>query len=220
MAWLSPAYPVGAFSYSHGLEYAVEAELVGDLAAFESWAAGVLRFGAGHTDAVLFSHAWRAVSEDDPVRFDEVLELAAALRGTAELALESSAPGEAFLSTVRRSAPPPDLDVWLARIERQGCAMSYPVAVGLTTALADIDRQLALTAFLHAFAANLVSAAVRLVPLGQTDGQRALVELEAVALRTAEDAAAVSLDDLGSAALMVDWASMQHETQYTRLFRS
>ena len=78
----------------------------------------------------------------------------------------------------------------------------------------------ALNAYLHAVTANLISAGVRLIPLGQTEGQRVLAALEPVAAATAQRALATSLDDVGGAAFRADIASMQHETQYTRLFRT
>lgn len=220
MTWLSPAYPVGAYSYSHSLEYAVEDGQVNDLESFETWARGILRFGAAHCDAVLFCHGWAAVTEGDRERFVEIVELAAALRGTAELALESIGPGEAFLATVENTLPSLDISAWRETLSTTDAAISYPVAVAIPTALGCIAKAPALTAFLHAFTANLVSAAIRLVPLGQTDGQLVLAKLESSVLETLAVAVVTDIEELGTAALMVDWASMQHETQYTRLFRS
>ena len=98
--------------------------------------------------------------------------------------------------------------------------MAYPVAVAITAAGHGVPLAPALHGFLHAGAANLISAGVRLIPLGQTDGQRVLAALEPVLAATAEQAMATTLDDIGSAAFRADLASMRHETQYTRLFRS
>jgi urease accessory protein len=215
MTWLSPAYPIGAFSYSHGLEYAVEAELVQGEAALIDWIGTVLSHGAGASDGAFLAAAAQAASAGDDPALDEVAELAACWRGSAELALETMAQGRAFLSVTRNAWPHRALDRFS---QRHAGEAALPVAVGLTAAVHGIPRAPALTAYLQALAANLVSAGVRLIPLGQSAGQRAMAALEPVAAAVA--AAPQSLDTLGTATLMVDWCSMRHETQYTRLFRS
>lgn len=218
MTWLSPAFPVGGFSYSHGLERAVEAGLVHDRASLSVWLETILRFGAGRTDAALLLEAMRGHADD--ARLDRVVELADCLRPSAELALEASAQGTAFLTTVAAVWPDPWLDGWKSRLKAQGRQPVHAVAVGVVAARAGIAPADAVAAFLHAFAANLVSAAVRLVPLGQTDGMRALAALEPVAADCAAQALTRPFDQLGAATAMVDWCSLTHETQYTRLFRS
>ncbi|BBK39482.1 urease accessory protein UreF [Allostella sp. ATCC 35155] len=217
LAWTSPAYPTGAFSYSHGLEWAVEDGLVRDRAGLERWVAHVIEHGAGWSDAVLFVHACRAIEADDWLALDAIADLAAALRATAELALESGQQGASFLAITRAAWPAPALDRLAAL--REGRPVPLPVAQAAAVAGA-VPLAPALSALLGAFAANLVSAGVRLVPLGQTDGQRATAALMPVVARTARAALAAPLEDVGTAAPMVDWAAMRHETQYTRLFRS
>ncbi len=142
------------------------------------------------------------------------------MRATAEMALETEAQGRAFLDTVRAAWPHPRLDAWACELDDADLPPSYPVAVAVAAAVAEIPLRPALCAYLHAFAANLVSAALRLIPLGQTDGQRAIEAMQATALAAAADALARREDDWGGAAALVDWTSMRHETQYTRLFRS
>ncbi len=216
MSWLSPAFPIGSFSYSHGIEQAVETGRLTDLDSVTGWISTILRHGGAWIDAVLFCAAHRAVRNDDPDGLARVAELAEAWRGTAETALESRAQGRAFVTALTACWPEAAQDRWLALLARP----SYAIAVAVAAAAAGIAEEAALAAFLQAVAANLVSAAVRLIPLGQTDGQRAvrgLVQrLPAVVLA----ARAASLDTLGTATPMVDWTSMRHETQYTRLFRS
>ncbi|MBX9942580.1 MAG: urease accessory protein UreF [Reyranella sp.] len=218
LAWLSPAYPVGAFSYSHGIETAVEEGFVTNRASLVAWLESVLEQGTGLVDGALFAAAWRAVDAGDWPAFDAVAERAAAWRGTAEMALESRQQGGSFLSITRTAWPHPALD---SGHERSGGEMALPVAVALAAAAHGIALEQALGGYLHTFAANLISAAVRTVPLGQTDGQLALAALEP-AVRCAADAAlaAASLDEVGTATPLLDWCSLRHETQYTRLFRS
>jgi len=220
MTWLSPTFPVGAFAYSHGLEYAVETEAVKDAASLTDWVGGILSFGAGRVDASLFRAGWEAIQADDDERLAWVVERADVLRGTAEMALESSAQGRAFLETLLRAWPHPRLARWYDDLVFQGREPAYGVAVAVACALTGVPLRAALLAYLNAFAANLVSAGVRLVPLGQTDGQRTLAALEADISAAVDAALGRDPDDLGSAALTVDWMSIQHETQYTRLFRS
>lgn len=217
LAWFSPGFPIGAFSYSHGIEWAVEAGLVATAADLEDWLRTVLRAGGGRSDALLFAAAWRAASNEDCDELIEVAELALACRGTSELALESTAQGTAFLTTVRAAWPHEDLEALTSGL---GDTVALPVAAGLACAVSEFPLEAALCGYLQSSVANLVSAGVRLIPLGQTDGQRVLASLEAEVLGVALEAQRSGLDSLGGAALGVDLASMQHETQYTRLFRS
>jgi urease accessory protein len=220
MTWLSPAYPVGGYSYSHGIETAVEEGLLATVDDFRTWLDGLLAFGGLRLDAALLKLTLDAVSANDVSAFLDIAERAATLRGTAELALESLAQGEAFLGTVRATQPSPALDHWAAVLAEARHAPAYPVAVGLAAAVAMIPARPAVIAFLHAGIASLVSAGVRHIPLGQTQGQRLMVTLED-AVQTATDAALTTpLEDLGTAAVMVDWCSARHETQPVRLFRS
>jgi urease accessory protein len=212
MAWLSPAYPVGAFSYSSGIEWAVEAGDVIDAKTLRGWLAVMIGQGSGFCDAAFFAHAHRAAAT-----LRAVAELAAAFAPTKERHLESTAQGNAFVEATRAA--------WgCAAIERLrniwDGPVAYPVAVAVATAGHSIALESAMAAYLQALAANWVSAGVRLIPLGQSDGQRVLAALEPVVAATARRALVVKLDDIGSSAFRADLASARHETQYTRLFRS
>jgi urease accessory protein len=217
MIWLSPSYPVGAFSYSGGLEYAVEAGDVHDAATLQQWLASVMAHGSGGSDAVLFVHAHRAIDAGDDKALREVAELAAAFVASRERHLETTAQGRAFVEATRAAWPCDALDrlaaVWDGPV-------AYPVAVAVACGGHGIALAAALPAYLQVVAANIVSAGVRLIPLGQTDGQRVLAALEPVIAATAQRAMTTALADIGSATLRADIASMRHETQYTRLFRS
>jgi urease accessory protein len=217
MAWLSPAYPIGAFSYSSGIEWAVEAGDIADRATLERWLAVVIADGGGFCDAVFLAHAHRAVAGSDDAMLRRVAELAAAFAPSKERHLETTAQGRAFLDTTRAAWPCDALGRLLAVWDGE---VALPVAVGVAGAGHGLALLPVLQAYLHAMAANLISTAVRLVPLGQTDGQRALAALEPVVAETVERARITALDDVGSAAFRADLASMRHETQYTRLFRS
>lgn len=220
MTWMSPSFPVGAYAYSHGLEYAVENGLVRDAGELTRWITGILVFGGGRLDAGLFRWAWDAVRDGDRDMLSRVVERASVLRGSAELALESAAQGRAFLDTVLQAWPRPTLYDWRDQLAEAGREPAYPVSVGVACAVVGIPLRPALTSYLHAFAANLVSAGVRLVPLGQTAGQQTMAALEQPITDAADAALDRDPEDLAAAALVVDWTSMQHETQYTRLFRS
>jgi urease accessory protein len=217
MAWLSPSYPVGAFSYSSGIEWAVEAGDINDATSLRNWLAIMMEKGSGFCDAVFFVHAHRAADERNDASLREVAELAAAFAPSKERHLETTAQGRAFVEATRAAWPCAALDAFLAGWDGP---IAYPVAVGVAASGHGIAVETALHAFLHAVTANWISAGVRLIPLGQTDGQRVLAALESVIAATAARALNASLDDLGSAAFRADLGSMRHETQYTRLFRS
>jgi len=219
MSWLSPAYPVGAYAFSHGLEYAVEAGLVRDRDGARHWIGTVLSVGNGYADLVFVGAAWD-IDASLPAAADELREideLALAFQGTAELRLESTAQGRAFAS-VTADAWPCAATAALAQLPRD--EIVHAVAVGTVARSHGIGRTETLTAYAHAYAANLVSAAVRLTPLGQTDGQRITAELMPTCLAAVQRAAATPVDEVSSSTPMVDLASMKHEVQYTRLFRS
>jgi urease accessory protein len=217
MAWLSPAYPIGAFSYSSGIEWAVEAGDIADAGTLERWLAVMIADGSGFCDAVFLAHAFRAIAAGDDAELRRVAQLAATFAPSKERHLETTAQGRAFLDTTRAAWPCAALDRLLTVWDG---AVALPVAVGVASAGHGIALAAALPAYLHAMTANLISSGVRLVPLGQTDGQRVLAALEPVVAATAQRALATALDDVGGAAFRADLASMRHETQYTRLFRS
>ena len=217
IAWLSPAYPVGAFAYSSGIEWAVEAGDISDAGTLKRWLAVMIGEGGGFCDGVFFAHAHRAAAAADDAALHAVAELAAAFVPSKERFLETTAQGRAFLDATRAVWPCAALD---RLIEMWQGPLAYPIVVGVAAAGHQIAVAPALAAYLQAIAANLVSAGVRLIPLGQTDGQRVLAALEPVLAATAARALACPLDEVGSAAFRADLASMKHETQYTRLFRS
>jgi urease accessory protein len=217
MTWLSPAFPVGAFSYSSGIEWAVEAGDIGDAASLRDWLASMLADGTGFCDGVFLAHAHRAAASGDAGGLRDVAELAAAFVPSRERQLETSAQGRAFIDIARGAWNCEGLDPMIARCDG---AIVYPVAVGVVSAAHAIPLGPTMHAFFHALASNWISAGARLVPLGQTDSQRVLALLEPVVVATAKRALQASLDDLGSATFRADLASMRHETQYTRLFRS
>jgi urease accessory protein len=217
MTWLSPAFPVGAFSYSSGIEWAVEAGDIIDVTTLRDWLSSMLADGPGFCDGVLLAHAHRAAASSDDAGLREVAELAAAFAPSRERHLETAAQGRAFIEIARAAWNIDGLDRLIAAC---GGAIVYPVAVGIVSSAHAIPLASAIHAFLHAVTSNWISAGVRLVPLGQTDSQRALAALEPVVVATAKRAISATLDDLGSATFRADLASMRHETQYTRLFRS
>jgi urease accessory protein len=217
MTWLSPAFPVGAFSYSSGIEWAVEAGDIGNAASLKDWLGAMLADGTGFCDAVFLAQAHRAASSRDETSLRDIAELAAAFVPSRERQLETSAQGRAFIDIARAAWNCDGLDRLVSHCD---CSIVYPVAVGLVSAAHAVPLAPALHAFLHALASNWISAGARLIPLGQTDSQRVLALLEPVVVATAKRALAASPDDLGSATFRADLAGMRHETQYTRLFRS
>jgi urease accessory protein len=217
LTWISPAYPVGAFSYSSGLEWAVEAGDVRDAPTLTGWLMTMIGHGSVSCDAAIFCHAHRAAADGDDGALAAAAELAAALAGSRERFLETTAQGQAFLQITQAAWATPALERLAAAWDNP---LAHPVAVAAACAGHGIALKPALHAFLHGVVSNLVSAGVRLVPLGQTDGQRVLAALEASIAEAAERAVVTGPDDIGMAALRADIASMRHETQYTRLFRS
>lgn len=217
MTWLSPAFPVGGFSYSSGIEWAVEAGDITDTASLADWLDAMLSDGSGFCDATFLVHAYRATEVGEEATLNDIAELAAAFVPSRERQLETTSQGRAFIDITRAAWDAEGLDAMVAAC---GTPLVYPVAVGVVAAMHGVSLASTLHAFLHALVSNWISAASRLVPLGQTDSQRVLARLEAAVAVAANRAMNATLDDLGSATFRADLASLRHETQYTRLFRS
>ncbi len=213
MSWLSPAYPVGAYSFSHGLEYAVDAGLVTDAESARDWIATIMMAGGGFVDLAFVAAGW----DSEPTELTGLNEIALAFQGTAEIRLESTAQGRAFYLVTAEAWPCEAIDAFQDVAQDE---IVYPVVVGAVARSHGIDRGEAMMAYAHAFAANLVSAAVRLIPLGQTDGQRITADLMPTCTAAVERAVSTPVDEISMSTPMVDIASMKHENQYTRLFRS
>ena len=219
-SWLSPAFPTGSYSYSHAIEWAVEAGYIHDRKSLVDWLEADLCYGSGRNEAIFFMVAWRCAMDYNCGKLLEILELAAAFRGTSEFALETSQQATACLATLRHVWPDPLFEILSVFLSDLRIAPVLSAVFGVCTARQNIPVILALPAFLQSYLANLVTAGVRLVPLGQTDGQLAIAELEPAVLAVTAQTEEATIHDLGSAGFMVDLASALHETQYTRLFRS
>jgi urease accessory protein len=217
LVWLSPAFPVGAFAYSHGLEKAVEKGLVKDRAALAAWLEDLIALGSLRNDLILLAAAWRAADRQSATELADVAELAAALQPSAERRLETITQGGSFLLQI--DAAWSCATVGLLRAAHAG-DVAYPVAVGVAAAGHSLALAPTLLGYGMAFVGNLISAAIRLSVIGHTDGQRLTAALLPRLQEAAAAAAGSTLDDIGSATFAADLASMQHETQYTRLFRS
>jgi urease accessory protein len=212
--WLSPMFPVGSFAYSHGLEWAYEAGDLGDASALHDWLCALLQSGAPRNDALLLAEAYRSAASGDVTLLGAVEELALALATSRERRLETTSQGRAFLSTMRKSWPCTAFDRIVAD------EIAYPVVVGIAAAGHGLALSATLEMFLLGFLSNLVTAALKLCIIGQTEGQTLIAALLPPIRAAARDAEAGSLDDLGGSCFRADLASLHHETQYTRLFRS
>ena len=217
LLWLSPAFPVGAFAYSHGLEWAFEAGDISGAASLDAWLADLARFGGPQLDASLFTLAFRAAAAADWPGLDEVNALAVALAGSAERRLETTAQGAAFRLAARAAW---DSEPLRRVAADDGELIAYPVAVAAAAAGCGMDLGRAAEAFVIGQFANLVSAATRLGVVGQTDGLKILAGILPELAALARRATSATFDDLGGCAMRSDIAAMRHETQYSRLFRS
>jgi urease accessory protein len=218
LAWLSPAFPAGSFAFSHGLEAAAESGAVHDRNSLQHWIGAMVTLGSGRIDADILHDAHHAAAAGDIAGLIAVNRRGLAFRATAETALETTAQGTAFLETCGAAWPEPFLKAWAAALD--GNAVCYAAAVGAAAARASIALDWALGAYLQAMAANLVSAGLRLGIIGQTDGQRILAALEPAISMAVSAAQTRDPGSFGSTTLAVELASIAHETQYTRLFRS
>jgi urease accessory protein len=212
-AWLSPSYPVGCYAYSHALEWAVEAGDVSDETTLVAWLTDLLTLGLGRNDAILLSHAYRAVEQGHRRDLETVNELALALSPSAELYLETSQQGRSFLDATLAAWPSPHLPPLEGDV-------AFPVAIGMAAAAHGVPLPITSQAYLFGLVQTLVSAAIRLAPIGQTAGIRVSAALAGTAQDIAHQGMSLTLDNIGGSTFRADLGSFHHENQYTRLFRS
>ncbi|WP_162939714.1 urease accessory protein UreF [Neorhizobium sp. NCHU2750] len=210
MAWLSPAFPIGGFAWSGGLERAVADGLVRKAPDLQAWLATLVRHGSLRNDAVLFAEAWRQAGDEGALK--ELAALGLALSGSSERFAETLSLGKAFV-TAASAWPHPVL----ARLPED---LPFPVSVGAVAAGHGVPLSQALAAYLHAAFSQVVSAGIRLSVAGQAEGVAILAALEPLIEDVARAAGRSTLDDLGGAAIQAEIASLRHETQHSRLFRS
>jgi len=206
--WLSPAFPIGAFSYSNGLEAAIDEGYVSDADSLTTWLTDILENGTGWNDAVLLAEAWRCAADKEAL--DELVSLAQALSFSSERYLETMDQGSAFLLASK---------AWHGN-DLLPAKCPLPIAIGVLAVRMDVALEDTLAAFLHAVLSNQIQAALRLMKLGQQGGLDVLASLEERILQTASRSVSSSLDDLGGCAIIADIVSMKHETMQSRIFRS
>ena len=211
--WLSPAFPTGSFSYSHGLETAIAGQVVCDKQSTRDWIKALLHQGSGWNDALFFVAGWKAGSVVDETEIENINDLCLALQPSRERWLETTLQGQAFYDAAR-SWPNPLLH------KLKATDIALPVIAGALFGASDIPLKDALAAYLNAFVSNLVWICVRLIPLGQKDALSIIAELETEIIELAQQASRSTLDDLGSCAFVSDIASMAHENLETRICRS
>ncbi len=217
LVWLSPAFPVGSYAYSHGLEWAVHRGWVRTRMDLEAWLSDLVQAGSLRCDMMLVAAAWRAASQLDVAGVAEINDLALALQPSAERHLESVSQGNAFLAAALNAWTSPAL---AAMADKLAGDVAYVTAVGMVTGGHAIGLPGVVQAFGIAGVGNLTSAAIRLSVIGHSDGQAIMAALMGPIGEAADAALRSSLDDIGSATLRSDLASLAHETQYSRLFRS
>lgn len=210
LTWLSPAFPIGSFSYSSGLESAIHDGLVHNKESLSKWLGDLLHHGPARNDTILLGLAWVAGNQKNAIK--ELCDLALALAGSKERYLETTAQGNAFVSAAiewnkEAATPLPSI-----------CPL--PIAVGVFAAAESLEKQETQIAFLHAFVSNQVQSALRLMKLGQQNGLMVMKQMEPKIIETVNSISDATLNDLGTSTIMADIASMRHETMPSRIFRS
>ena len=199
--WFSPAFPTGAFSYSHGTESAIQDNLINDASSLKSWIALLLSYGSGRNDGLFLKAAYEGVTEANA--------LCLALCGSKERLRETTELGQAFSRAVKAGygVKLPD-------------RTAYPVAVGVTAKQFDLDLALTLQSYLQAFASNLISVGVRAIPIGQQAGQDCLIGLYPIIEKITKTVKSESLNELGSATFVSDLMAIKHENSVPRIYRT
>ncbi len=203
--WLSPSFPVGAFAYSHGLEQAIRSHWIENGEDLREWLDTLIRHGSGRSDAIWIRLAWACKDMSD------VQELNAQCRAFApalERQREAERQGAAFSNVASH--------VWGLKLPM----LQLPINLGFAARQEGLDIEAVIALYLQSFLSNLTAAAQRLMPMGQTEGQSILAQLNAACIEVAADSRDMGIEDISSTAFLSDIAAMQHETLQPRIFQS
>ena len=223
LSWFSSVYPIGSFNYSHGLEYAIERDLIKTREQLEEWIRGVILFGTGRVDALLFKTGYDLLQNGmfaSEVQLNELIFISNAFKTTPELWTESYRQGEAALKILIDTYDFFELKQLQNQLKKLNKKPVLAVVFGIACAACQLPFEESLCSFLHAFISNVVMAGTKLIPLGQTDSQKIIMNLQSSLVTLIRQIQELTLEDIGSATPMLDWTSAHHETQYTRLFQS
>ena len=214
MQLVSPALPIGAFTYSQGLEWAVEAGWVSDVITLTDWLEGLMGDSLGQLELPILQRLDRACESHEPDTIDHWGRQLYASRETRELRAEEHNRARALITLLA------DLDIKRAVDWREQLIHCQAAPFALAAVHWQIGLEDCLLGYAWGWLENQIAAAIKLVPLGQTDGQRVQLQLAAHLPAVVERALAIEDDDVGAGAPALAIASASHETQYTRLFRS
>ena len=217
LTWFSPSYPIGSYAYSHGLEYAVESKVIKDLSDLSYWISDFLCFGSGYNDGILISCGYNAVINKDLNELEKISQVAKAYKSSKEIALESNQQGISFAHAVSSSLSSNKFDGLIKIINKN---ISFPLVVACAGATCEISKLDLISAYLHAFVSNIISSALRLMSIGQTESQILLLKFKKEVELLTNKIILKTMNDLGSSVLIGEWSSANHEKQYSRLFRS
>lgn len=211
----SPALPVGAYSYSEGIETLVEVGAIANQQNLQHWLEQELKYGAIRIEAAVMVRAYQTVGLDDVAALVDWNRWLSAFRETEEIRQQSWQMGRSLSRLLL------ELEPHLAnKINTMGNECNFAIAFGIAAAHWKIDTSDALIGYLHSWVTNLITAGIKLIPLGQTTGQKLLLELHPNLIDASEEILTLEDDELSSCGWGLTLASMAHETQYTRLFRS
>lgn len=231
----SPALPVGSYSYSEGLESLVNDGTITNLTQLENWLNDNLKFGAIQLESALMMRAYLGINQRN---FSNLLywqNWTSATRDTAELRQQSLQMGRSLIKLFLNLSAMPEkivnvnmdqdfksniIDQIQQQVKRDHNFCHWPIAYGITAAYWQIDLNIAIVGYLHSWLSNLINAGIKLIPLGQTDGQRLLWSMQSAIYQTSQTVLNLKDDDLVTCNWGLSLASMSHESQYTRIFRS
>ena len=217
LSWFSPNYPVGSYAYSHGLEYAVETGIVDNIYHLENWIKDLLFYGTGANDAIFINQTYESILSNNYKLFVDIAIMSKSCIPTQEIALESEQQGISFYKVTSATLSSKKFEKLINSIMSY---ITYPIVVGCAGALINIKKIHLINSYLHAFISNILSAALRIMPVGQTDIQCLLFKFKKDIQTISINTLSKSIEDIGSSTFMIDWASANHEGQYSRLFRS
>lgn len=217
LTWFNPSYPIGSYAYSHGIEYAIEEGLINNSNSLHKWVRDLLIFGTGYNDSIIINILYNSIVENNLSNFDDIVDIAYAMRPTKEISLESAQQGISFYSIIREVYNSNELNSYLRRVDSK---ITYPVITGIIGGYFQLEKHNLIYAYLYSFASNLLSAALRIMSIGQTEIQKIIYKLKKDIEKMTMKSQKLNLSDLGSSVLFSDWSSAKHEFQYSRLFRS
>ena len=210
LTWNNQSFPIGSYCFSSGLEFAVESKLIQSGKDLQYWLNDLLKYGSLYSDALILLEAWKLASKKENNKINDLNNFAVSLNQSNEKYIENYEQGKSFIKITE--------DAWNHKYISK--KLVYPIAYAVAAVQENINMEDVLICYLHSSLCNLLAAGIKLIPLGQTEGQKIQIALNTYIEEEYKNILKKNFNDIGNCGWVNDIISMKHENQFTRTFRT